>query len=72
MRRRFRVKRNVYYATDIWDAPPYATFTETHSSYSVQMRILGCIWITIREFDFDNEHSSEWCANRLLSEILKF
>lgn len=70
--RKFRVHRNVYYAADIWDSPPYATLQETHCTFSVQMRILGFIWVTIREFNYDSEEASERFAYRLLREIEKF
>lgn len=69
---RFRVHRQVYYTSDMFDSPPYATLQETHASWCVQMRILGFIWITIREFDYDSEEASERFAKRLLREIQKF
>lgn len=71
-RPRFRVHRQVYYTSDMFDSPPYATLQETHASWCVQMRILGLFWVTIREFDFEDEAQSECFAHRLLKEIQKF
>lgn len=71
-RPRFRVHRQVYYTSDMFDAPPYATLQDTHATWCVQMRILGIFWLTIREFDYDSEAASERFANRLLREIEKF
>ena len=69
---KFRLHRQVYYSADLWESPPYATLLETRATWCVQMRILGFIWITIREFDYDNEETSEKFAIRLLREIEKF
>lgn len=69
--RKFRIHRKEYYCTDMFDAPPYATLLETHATWCVQMRILW-FWVTIREFDFDSEKHSQYCAKRLLAEIKRF
>lgn len=70
--KRFRIHRNTYYDTDMFDAPPYVTLLERYYTYSVQMRILPFFWVTIREFDMASEKQSLWYAERLLKEIERF
>ena len=69
MKKYYRIKRNTYYDTDMFDAPPYANLLERYYTYSVQMRLFPLVWVTIREFDFADQELSLMSAERLIKDL---
>lgn len=74
---KFRIKKMMVPLYDQWSGVVHQGINargdlEYLATYRVQMRVFFCLWVTIREFAFDSEKQSEWCAKRLLREIQLF
>ena len=75
--KKFRIKKVKIPTFDPWSSDPDQGYVEAgafdyYTAYQGQMRIFPFIWVTIREFAFENENNSLWCANNLLADIQRF
>lgn len=70
MKRKYRIKRKLYYYLD--QDPDTREYEEVEFySYSVQMKVLPFIWLTIKKFyTEEKETDGEWWAKAQAENLL--